>query len=82
MDVLAARTVMESAPNVHDSRDALDPTYLQLFLLKYLCCEADCFGTFILEDVGSNVHVCNVCSRRRTEEEFLADLEAQLEEEM
>lgn len=55
--------------------DALEPTYLQLFLLKYMCPRRHCFGTLAPAAVGTDVHVCNVCGGQRTEAEFMAELE-------
>lgn len=57
-----------------DDRGPLDPTYLQLFMLKYMCPGESCFGTMAAV-AGSDACECNVCGRRRTEAEFLAELE-------
>jgi hypothetical protein len=64
----------------------LDPTYLQLFLLKYVCAQPGCFGTLAplppaaadgMMSCGeaAGVHECNVCGALRSEAEFLQELE-------
>jgi hypothetical protein len=55
-------------------REALDPTYLQLFMLKYVCPREACFGTMAAVQ-GAPACECNVCGHRRSEAEFLAELE-------
>jgi hypothetical protein len=55
-------------------RGPLDPTYLQLFMLKYMCPRESCFGTMAAV-MGTDACECNVCGQRRTEAEFLAELE-------
>jgi hypothetical protein len=57
-----------------EGREPLDPTYLQLFMLKYMCPQESCFGTMAAV-LGAAACECNVCGHRRTDEEFLADLE-------
>lgn len=53
----------------------LEPAYLRLFLLKYICPKDACFGTMALQQPGSQVLECSVCGGTRTEQEFLEDLE-------
>ena len=65
----------------------LESTYLQLFLLKYMCPVPGCFGTLApLMTTGAGaaaeggapdegVHECNVCGGRRSEAQFLQELE-------
>ena len=58
---------------------------VQLFLLKFMCPNPDCFGTLAPlvippgaeppTNPAENVYECNVCGGRRTEAQFLADLE-------
>lgn len=55
--------------------EALEPTYLQLYLLKYMCPRRHCFGTMAPTAASSTVCECNVCGRRRSEAEFLAELD-------
>lgn len=54
----------------------LDPTYLQLFLLKYVCPAPGCYGTLApgAPGCGSGTHVCAVCGQGRSEADFLAEL--------
>lgn len=54
----------------------LEPTYLQLFLLKYVCATPACFGTCAPTAPGSGQLVCSVCGVTRSEDDFLADLGA------
>ncbi|EIE22767.1 hypothetical protein COCSUDRAFT_42390 [Coccomyxa subellipsoidea C-169] len=56
--------------------DRADAGYIQVFLLKYVCPQTDCFGTMVPIQAGSSLHVCNMCGCHRTEVQFLADLEA------
>lgn len=60
---------------------ALDPTYLQLFLLKYLCgnvrSDGDgCFGTMVPPAAGVPACACNRCAMVVTDVEFEMSLEA------
>lgn len=64
---------MEAAEGEGERADA---SYIQVFLLKYVCPQADCFGTMVPSQPGSSVHVCNMCGCQRSEAQFLADLEA------
>lgn len=54
-----------------------DAGYIQMFLLKYVCPQADCFGTMVPQE-GSDVYECNMCGFSRTNAEFLTELDAQL----
>lgn len=62
-----------------DGREALDPSYLHLFLMKYTCKVEGCFGTYVPE-VGSPQKAvqCNICGHQRTEADFLQEVEEQL----
>ncbi|GLI62126.1 hypothetical protein VaNZ11_004662 [Volvox africanus] len=53
----------------------LEPTYLRLFLLKYMCAAPGCFGTAAPVKPGSTLLECNVCGRTRSEREFLREIE-------
>ena len=65
----------------------LESTYLQLFLLKYMCPVPGCFGTLaplMMAGAGAaaeggapdeGVHECNVCGGRRSEAQFMQVLE-------
>lgn len=55
---------------------ALDPTYLQLFLLKYICPKPSCQG-LLAPVLDQDVFECNVCGNKRTGQEFLAELDNQ-----
>ncbi|GLC36920.1 hypothetical protein PLESTM_000518500 [Pleodorina starrii] len=57
----------------------LEPTYLRLFLLKYMCSAPGCFGTAAPPKPGSTVLECNVCGRARSEKEFLRELERNMQ---
>jgi hypothetical protein len=69
--------VMSSTADTHGggAADQLDPTYLQLFLLKHVCPEPGCFGTMVPLQAGATACTCNRCSGTVTEAQFLADLE-------
>eukprot|EP00798_Chlamydomonas_sp_ICE-L_P018503 gene18503-25002_t len=60
---------------------ALDPTYIQLFMLKYVCPQPDCFGTMAPRPPAeaapdaSPIFECSVCAHLRSEKEFLDDIE-------
>ncbi|GFH29424.1 SET domain-containing protein [Haematococcus lacustris] len=54
----------------------LEATYLQLYLLKFVCPRPHCLGTMAPTDVGSSLMTCAVCGCQRSEQAFLADLDA------
>jgi len=58
----------------------LDPTYLQLYLLKYVCPIPSCFGTMAPVGPGVSLHECAVCGHTRSEEQFLQELEGPIAE--
>lgn len=74
-----AQGVLQAAQATGGDREAMDPVYLQIFLVKYLCSQPGCFGTLVPQALGSTVHACNVCCKARTEAEFIAELETELE---
>lgn len=55
---------------------AMDPTYLHLFLLKYVCPRKGCTGGTLAPVAPGQADVlrCNACGGQRTEAEFLAEL--------
>jgi hypothetical protein len=53
-----------------------EPSYIQVFILKYTCPRPRCYGTLAPCGVGSDVYECNFCGGRRTEAEFMLELEA------
>lgn len=73
-----AQAVLKQARSNGSAREAIDPAYTQLFLLKYVCSHPGCYGTMVPQSLGSDVHVCNVCSKARTDAQFIAELEAEL----
>ncbi len=66
--------------DVGDSKDRADAGYIQVFLLKYVCPQADCFGTMAPVGLGSSLHECSMCRQQRSEAEFMADLEAAMQQ--
>ncbi|KAL6760832.1 hypothetical protein V8C86DRAFT_2546141 [Haematococcus lacustris] len=54
----------------------LEATYLQLYLLKFVCPRPHCLGTMAPTNVGSSVMTCAVCGCQRSEQAFLEDLDA------
>ncbi len=71
-----AETASGEAEMMGDAEERADAGYIQVFLLKYVCPQGDCFGTLVPTQPGSSVQECNMCGCRRTEAQFLADLEA------
>lgn len=57
-----------------ESTPEIDMTYIHLFLLKYLCPSDGCEGTLV-PNSHAGVQVCNKCGTKRTEEDFLRELE-------
>lgn len=67
---------MEPAAQVQEQHDLeASAEYVELFVLKYTCPGDSCYGTMAPMTGESNVHECNMCGRKRSEEEFLAMLE-------
>jgi SET and MYND domain-containing protein len=58
----------------------LDPTYLQLYLLKFVCPVPSCFGTMAPVGPKMSLNECAVCGHTRSEEQFLRDLEGPIAE--
>ena len=56
--------------------EGVDPAYISIFLLKYVCPEAGCHGTLAPAAPAAQLFECSMCSARRSEAEFLAELEA------
>lgn len=54
----------------------MDPTYLHLFLLKYVCPKRGCTGGTLAPAAPGQPDVlrCNACGGERTEAEFMAEL--------
>lgn len=57
-------------------QEALEPSYLSLFLLKYVCPVRGCYGTMAALPSDPNVCECSVCGATRSDAAFLAELEA------
>lgn len=57
-------------------QQAVDAGYINIFLLKYVCPRPGCYGTLAPVAPGADALECNMCGGRRTEAEFLAELEA------
>ncbi|BDA45650.1 probable histone-lysine N-methyltransferase SMYD1 [Coccomyxa sp. Obi] len=72
----AASGEAEMMGEAEEGGEGANAGYIQVFLLKYVCPQADCFGTLVPTQPGSTVQECNMCGCRRTEAQFLADLEA------
>lgn len=77
---LDADGMAESTGGEASSSGPLDPTYLQLFLLKYVCPLPYCFGTMAPVGPGMSMHECAVCGHTRSEEQFLQELEGPIAE--
>jgi SET and MYND domain-containing protein len=77
---------MEEDTHLHveqqqQQQEALEPGYLSVFLLKYLCPKEGCGGTLApvqgssSSSSGGEVCECSVCGALRTEAQFLAELQ-------
>jgi SET and MYND domain-containing protein len=69
-----------SSNNHHQQQQqqALEPAYLSLFLLKYMCPREGCFGTMAgVHGSSAGTCECCVCGTTRDEAEFMAELEQQ-----
>jgi hypothetical protein len=55
---------------------AATPEYITLFLLKYVCPVGECGGTLAPLAATPSLYECNMCGQRRTEAEFMAEVEA------
>mmetsp|Transcript_2950 Transcript_2950/g.8310 ORF Transcript_2950/g.8310 Transcript_2950/m.8310 type:complete len:377 (+) Transcript_2950:228-1358(+) len=60
-----------------DPEESVQDTYQYLFIMKHMCPQTDCFGTMAPEGPGSSVYECNMCGHKRTEAEFMAELNLQ-----
>lgn len=60
------------------SEPQADAAYINIFLLKFVCPREACRGTLapLAPPAPADVLECNLCGGRRTEAEFLAELEA------
>lgn len=65
----------QSVQRLEGEEGPADASYIQLFILKYTCPKPECYGT-LAPVQGTDVYECNVCSGRRTEAEFMRELEA------
>jgi hypothetical protein len=75
--VLAAmQPVGPAPPSAEADEGPLDKTYLELFLLKYLCSRLGCLGTMAPTSPGTGVLECSVCGAQAGENDFLEGLEA------
>jgi len=61
-----------------DKENEADPVYIHLFLLKYVCALDGCGGTMVPLTGCNNVLECNVCGQKRTEAEFLEEVEREM----
>jgi SET and MYND domain-containing protein len=68
----------QAPPQQAEGGGGVDPAYINIFLLKFVCPVEGCGGTLApLPPPGATDHFeCNMCGRRRTEAEFLAELQA------
>ena len=66
-----------STADMADAPAAADPSYVAVFLLKYVCPSPGCGGTLAPASVAGSsngTHVGNVCGAQRTHAQFLAAL--------
>ncbi len=59
---------------------AIDASYVQMFVMRYLCPQEDCGGT-LAPITGSDTQECNRCSHKRTDAEFMELIESLQEED-
>lgn len=56
-----------------------DAAYIHVFLLKYVCPSEGCEGTMAPLPAQPEVTECSMCGRHRTEAEFMAELERDMQ---
>ncbi|KDD71731.1 hypothetical protein H632_c4493p0, partial [Helicosporidium sp. ATCC 50920] len=66
----------KEAPAAGLGEEEADWRYVDVFLLKYVCARPGCGGTLAPEAPGGSAAECNVCGAKRTEKEFLEELQA------
>eukprot|EP00775_Hariotina_reticulata_P013980 gene13980-14095_t len=60
----------------YQQQQQLEPAYLSVFLLKYMCPREGCFGTMAaIQGSREGTCECCVCGSTRTNAQFLADLQ-------
>lgn len=81
-DMEMKQAAQEGEQEQQEEEELLDASaeYVELFVLKYTCPGDSCYGTMAPMTSDRNVYECNMCSKKRSGEEFLAMLEE--EEEM
>lgn len=57
------------------AREGVSGPYIQLFLLKYTCPRSSCLGT-LAPRPGEARSECNMCGGMRSDDEFMAKVEA------
>ena len=76
----------DEANNTSADGAAVDPSYIDVFVMKFVCPHEGCQGTMAPKIPGvpqsAQVLECSVCGRFRTEEEFMKDIEGFLESDM
>lgn len=66
----------EGMPAAGDGEgEAVDESYIHMFLLKYVCPREECFGTLAPVQASDRLE-CNMCGLIRTEAEFMQELES------
>lgn len=71
-------SMMDLSAGYNDGREPYDPSYVQIFLMKYLCTNGECYGTYVPCAHDPTLMICNMCDTERSEAEFLEYLETQL----
>ena len=64
----------EATINAKDNAQSVDESYIHVFLLKYVCPTPDCGGT-LAPLPGTDKLQCNMCSRIRSEQEFMEEMQ-------
>ena len=53
----------------------IDASYIDIYLLKFMCPNDDCHGTLVPQ-LGTDKSVCDMCWQARSEAEFMAELQS------
>lgn len=59
-----------------DSATGITEGYINMFLMKFVCPKAECFGTMAPAGPASETLQCSMCNHYRTEAQFLAEMGA------
>ena len=71
----AARGAGQSDKLAAEEQEAVESGYIDMFLLKYVHSDGNCFGTYApVPGDAAGLMQCNVCGQQRSEEDFMQEL--------